>query len=98
MKPKKTTKTFFTPTEVGTLIERLEGNFKLFGEKLDSLEENLTARIDGIAANQARTLERITAIEIRLTMVEERLTSVEERLTSEVLSFFIPSNAFLSIS
>ena len=66
--PKATGKGFFTASQVGTLIERLEGNFKVFSEKLDSLE----TKVDGIAVNQARTLERITTIELKIISIEKR--------------------------
>jgi hypothetical protein len=69
----------FTPREVAVLVEELRSEFRHVSEGLRGLEEKLTNRIDGIAANQAKTLEEITDIKIRLTRIE---TNFEKRLAA----------------
>ncbi len=74
--PEKTTT--MTSQEVGILIEGLRSDFRVFGEGLDLLIH----KVNAIVENQAKTLERVTSLEIRVTSIETRLTSVEIRLTS----------------
>jgi chromosome segregation ATPase len=67
----------FTPAQVGALIESFKADFRIFGEKLKSLDE----KVESIAKNQAYTLERITTIELKIVSIEERLKKLEERLS-----------------
>lgn len=83
-----------TATEVGVLIEDLRSQFRIFGEKLDALESKydskfetleskvggLENKIDGIAANQARTLERVTSLEITARKIQSDVTEIKEAL------------------
>ncbi len=86
-KIKDTEKTTFTAREVAVLVENLENQFKLFGEKIQSIDD----KIDGIPINQARTLERITIIEIKnilksrvdpadFKIIQTRVTTLEKQV------------------
>ena len=90
MKPKKlkkpvskSLKDSFTPSQVGALIESFKSDFRLFGKKLESLEN----KVDGIAVNQTLTLERITALEIgqirllkKVDVLDKRVVAIEKEI------------------
>lgn len=80
--------------EVAVLIEDLRSQFRIFGEKLEALEdkfngrldnvdgklENLETKVDGIATNQARTLERVTSLEITVRNIQTDIAEIKENL------------------
>ncbi len=73
---RRTSKTTFTATEVGAILEDLRSQFHTFGETLTSLVQ----KVDNIEAQVALHTEQITGINLRLTSIESRLTNVEDRL------------------
>ncbi len=52
--------------EVAVLIEDLRSQFRAFGEGLKALSD----KTDGIAANQAVTLEKVAGLEIKVAGLE----------------------------
>ena len=73
----------FSTTEVGTLLESLRSEFKVFGEGLTSLlewKDRVDSRLDRIEGRLTAVEDRLSAVEYRLGLVEGRLTSVEGRL------------------
>lgn len=67
----------FTASQVGTLIEELRSDFKVFGEGLVVL----TSKVDVLDGKVDVLDSRVSSLELRMTGVEIRLTSVETRLT-----------------
>ncbi|MBU0897493.1 MAG: hypothetical protein KKB76_07735, partial [Candidatus Omnitrophica bacterium] len=76
MKTKKTPKTNFTAREVTVILEDIRSQFRAFGEGLKAL----STKVDGIAANQARTLEKVTALEIGQRLLIKRVEALEKRV------------------
>ena len=69
----------FTASQVGTLIEDLRSQFRIFGERMDTFESKLKC----VATNQAHTLERITRLELKMNKrfneVDKRFGEVNDR-------------------
>ena len=79
----KKSKTAFTATEVGVLIEGLRSQFRVFGEKLKTLED----KIDTTMGMVAKNTEDITFLKItgegskyELTKINGKLAQIESRL------------------
>ncbi|MFH1645631.1 MAG: hypothetical protein ABIB11_04340 [Candidatus Omnitrophota bacterium] len=76
-KPKNAPKVeTFTPAQVGALIERLEGQFKLFGEKLDSLGDKL----DSTNGMVARNKEDVTMINLNVSGIKHDITKINGKM------------------
>ncbi len=82
-KKPKPAKTAFTATEVGALIEDLRSRFKVFGEKLNSVDDKLDATMGMVAKNR----EDITMLNLRtigikgdITKINGKLAKIEEDL------------------
>ena len=83
----------YTATEVGTLIEQIRSEFKVFGEGLKDLREKVDATHEQVIKNteQITLLEiairetrgEITKINGRLDRIEERLGRIEDSLKSK---------------
>jgi septal ring factor EnvC (AmiA/AmiB activator) len=73
-------KAAMTQTEVGALIEDLRSQFRIFGDGLKMLDEKLTSKIDGIATNQAKTLERVTSLEITVRKIQADISEIKTTL------------------
>ena len=78
-------KTTMPAREVAVLIEDLRSQFRIFGEQLKAVEERLGSRIErlenrveGVATNQARTLERITSLEITSRKMQVDIAEIKE--------------------
>ena len=57
----------FSPDrEFSVILERLEGNFKVFGEGQMSLKRE----VDGMKETLGRTLEKVTGLEFRIISLE----------------------------
>ena len=69
-----------TQTKVGALIEDLRSQFRIFGDGLKMLDEKLTSKIDGIATNQAKTLERVTSLEITVRKIQADISEIKTTL------------------
>ena len=78
--PKKNSNSpeFSHDREFAVILERLEGNFKVFGEGQMSLKKE----VDGMKETLGRTLERITMVELRMTSLDSRMGSLETRMGS----------------
>lgn len=69
-------KSSFTSTQVGVLIEDFQSQFKVFGEKLVSMQDQLNT----VIVNQGHMWEDIARINQRLNSIEQRLDTIEQRL------------------
>ena len=76
-----------TTQEVAVLIEDLRSQFRIFGEQLKAVEtrldnkiDKLDGKIEGIATNQARTLERVTSLEITARKIQSDISEIKETL------------------
>ena len=61
-------------SEVGTLIEALRADFKIFGEELTTVKNHVNA----IAINQASTLERVTLLEINVRKIQSDIVKIQD--------------------
>ena len=73
---RKKVKDAFTATEVGTLIEDFQSQFRVFDDGLKTIGR----KVDSIDETVGRAWVKITGIDIRLIRVENRLENVENRL------------------
>ena len=78
MKKDTKDKSMMTAREVAVLIEDLRSQFRIFGEQLNAVENRLENKIGGIAANQAKTLERVTLLEITARKIQTDITEIKE--------------------
>ena len=70
-------KTTMTTREVAVLIEDLRSQFRIFGEQLKAVENRLENKIEGVATNQAATLERITSLEITARKIQADIVEIK---------------------
>ncbi len=71
-------KTTMTTREVAVLIEDLRSQFRIFGEQLKAVEARLEGKIEGISANQAKTLEKITSLEITVRKIQTDIADIKD--------------------
>jgi chromosome segregation ATPase len=62
------------------ILEAIQSDFRLFGEKLDFIDERLSGQLRGVEARLDRIEARLDRVEARLDRVEARLDSIEGRL------------------
>ena len=72
MVKKANTKDTFTASQVGALIEDLRSEFRVFGDEL----KTVSTRLKAVEVNQARTLEKITSLEMRVTAIEVAIKEI----------------------
>jgi len=72
----KKDKTTMTASEVGAIIERLEGEFKIFGEGLVALRED----VKEVRAAQSSTLERVTMLELLTRKISKDVSEIRDIL------------------
>lgn len=75
-KETKKSKSEFTATEVGALIEDLRSNFRVFGDKLKGLEDKLDSTMGMVAKNT----EDITMLNINVMVIKSDLTKIKGKL------------------
>jgi len=71
-------KAIMTAREVAVLIEDLKSQFRIFGEQLKAVENRLSDKIEGITSNQAKTLERITSLEITARKMQTDIADIKD--------------------
>jgi hypothetical protein len=76
----------FTATEVGTLLEELRADFRLFGEKLEGVEEKLTGRIEGV---EEKLTDRIEGVEEKLTDRIDGIAANQAKTLEEITAIRI---------
>jgi hypothetical protein len=74
LKPEK-----FSAREVAVLLEDLRGQFKAFGEGLEALRDD----VGGIKVNQAKTLERVTMLEITVRKIQSDVAEIKESIKGQ---------------
>jgi hypothetical protein len=82
---------FSKDREFGVILEGLRSDFRAFGDGLKFLDEKLAKldnRADGIAANQARTLERVTTLEILARRIQTDVAEIKEAVKSHEKRLF----------
>lgn len=72
----KKSKSEFTATEVGVLIEDLKSQFRVFGDKLKGLEDKLDSTMGMVAKNR----EDITMLNINVSVIKDELTKINGKL------------------
>jgi methyl-accepting chemotaxis protein len=75
-KSKTGPKNAYTPTEVGTLIDGFKSDFKLFGEKLDSM----SVKLDATYEQTARNTEKIALLEAAVQSIASDLRILTQRV------------------
>ncbi len=75
-KSKARVKNAYTPTEVGTLIDGFKGEFKIFGEKLDSMSGKLDATYEQTSINT----EKISLLEIAVQSIAADLKALTNKV------------------
>jgi len=76
----------FSSTEVGTLIEQLRSEFKVFGEGLKDLREKFDTLAGMVANHEEKSIWsrlEINAIKERLTKIDGKLARIEDNLKSK---------------
>jgi peptidoglycan hydrolase CwlO-like protein len=73
MKKNSKNKTTMTAGEVAILVEDLKSQFRVFGEEL----KTLNSKVDGVATNQAETLERVTLLEITSRKIQADIAEIK---------------------
>lgn len=64
------------------VLEAIQSDFQVFGEKIDMMEERMNARFDAIENRLDRMEVRVDAIELRLDRIELRLNNIEIELAN----------------
>lgn len=77
-KSNKPGKDKFTVTEVGTLVEQLRGEFRVFGEDLITVKEDVGSLKVMVAGNT----EKITSLETAVTSLKVMVAQNTERITA----------------
>ena len=62
------------------VLENLQSDFKMFGEALSGVNENLSNSLDGVERKIDMNFEEIGNIKIELNEVNGRLDNIEDRL------------------
>lgn len=71
-KPKSKSKDKFSATEVGTLVEQFRSEFKVFGEDLTTLKDDVKATKEMVGKN----FERITLLEIAVRDIVNKISAL----------------------
>ena len=82
-KSKEKYKDTFTAHEVGVILENLNDKFDLLTEKIASHDERfekIEKKLEIIALNQTKTLDRVTALEAGQKLLIKRVDSLEKKI------------------
>lgn len=65
------------------VLEAIQSDFQIFGEKLDLVEEKLTGKMNGVAAGVARVQNTVDLLVIEIAIIKDEIRDVKRVLDAK---------------